>query len=616
MLMLAAMAGAMVAGVARAQVPAAGAGAGAAAAGAGAAPPAAAGAAGAAAKPGFLEKACTALDKKIRKMCSRPSGQFLNKLTAPLTQLSGGIIPGFCPAMPSAADMAKPGAEGEAAALKADAVQAAARVAAVQYLGTLDCHWHPEAEAGLIKALRTDRNECVRLAAARALCRGCCCTKAVLEALEDCIGGKEKFGPYENSPRVQGVAMVALEHCLSCYHEVSDAEDDQQKGKSEKGPGEAAPPPADVTPGSAKPVVPVVPPPPQPATPPTVSKSSGKPTREQIERARQTLAVAKAKAANQESSAQSAAFPSGQRSLMNLANFVIDGKATVPAESNGPIVSTMQPQLATTAPAAMPQSVTQAPAAPLVSPYVAKPGSTLVPPPAMPATPSSSPYVGQSVMPPPAPKPVTPVLKNNPYGAPSTSVPVSVQVPAAVPVSVRVPAAAPLSVQPPAPNNITPAAASMSTQSKSMGMDPTPTVVHSAYRPTPLPMAVESAKSKPVDPTILRCLETLRDAGDPEVRHTAVKTLAACNWHDHPEAVLGLVYSARHDKHAGMRVACVRSLASMKACTPEVMTGLKPMTADKDEWIRQETTQALAYLQTFMPKGEETAGWQGNAIKK
>ena len=96
------------------------------------------------------------------------------------------------------------------------------------------------------------------------------------------------------------------------------------------------------------------------------------------------------------------------------------------------------------------------------------------------------------------------------------------------------------------------------------------------------------------------CLETLRDAPDPEVRHTAVKMLATVNWQDNPEAVMALVHTARTDKHPGMRVASVRSLASMKACTPEVMTGLKPMTADPDEWIRSETMQALSYLQTVM----------------
>ena len=101
---------------------------------------------------------------------------------------------------------------------------------------------------------------------------------------------------------------------------------------------------------------------------------------------------------------------------------------------------------------------------------------------------------------------------------------------------------------------------------------------------------------------MLKCLETLRDAADPEVRYSAAKTLAACNWHEHPEAVSGLLYAARNDKHANMRVACIRSLAAMKASTPEVMTGLKPLTNDSDDWIRQEATRALAYLQTCLNK--------------
>jgi hypothetical protein len=121
-------------------------------------------------------------------------------------------------------------------------------------------------------------------------------------------------------------------------------------------------------------------------------------------------------------------------------------------------------------------------------------------------------------------------------------------------------------------------------------------VVTGDFRPTA--PAARLAAPRTIEPKMLRCLETLRDATDPEVRHTAVKMLATVNWHENPEAVMALVHAARTDKHPGMRVASVRSLVSMKACTPEVLTALKPMTADPDEWIRTETTQALTYLQT------------------
>jgi HEAT repeat protein len=103
-----------------------------------------------------------------------------------------------------------------------------------------------------------------------------------------------------------------------------------------------------------------------------------------------------------------------------------------------------------------------------------------------------------------------------------------------------------------------------------------------------------------IDPTILHCLETLRDSHDPEARHAAIRTLANCDWHEHREALSGLIYAARYDEHPGMRVAAIRLLVSVKAGTPEVITGLKPLLNDKDEWIRHETSQALAVLQTSL----------------
>src|SRR5207302_11473959 len=109
------------------------------------------------------------------------------------------------------------GAEGAAALIQKSEMEAKARRTAVKYLGTVDCHFFPEAEAALINALRTDTNECVRLEAALALSRGCCCTKAIVEALTICVNGtaKDKH-PSETSPRVRAVASVALQRCLTC----------------------------------------------------------------------------------------------------------------------------------------------------------------------------------------------------------------------------------------------------------------------------------------------------------------------------------------------------------------------------------------------------------------
>src|SRR5262249_27638421 len=87
-------------------------------------------------------------------------------------------------------------------------------------LGTVDCvHW-PEAQDGLINALRADRNECVRLEAAFALGRGCCCNRKTIEAMRLTVEGSDADGnPPENSERVRAGAAAALNHCRACLTE-------------------------------------------------------------------------------------------------------------------------------------------------------------------------------------------------------------------------------------------------------------------------------------------------------------------------------------------------------------------------------------------------------------
>src|SRR5207248_6163987 len=140
--------------------------------------------------------------------------------TKPLTLFSGGLIPSCCPNMPSPQDLAAGGPVGAAAKIKKDEAEAKARRAAVRYLGTVNCHYWPEAEAALIGSLRGDRNECVRWEAAMALGSGCCCTKKTIAALDITVTGSDKDGnPSETSERVRAAAMSALQHCLSCYVE-------------------------------------------------------------------------------------------------------------------------------------------------------------------------------------------------------------------------------------------------------------------------------------------------------------------------------------------------------------------------------------------------------------
>jgi hypothetical protein len=107
-------------------------------------------------------------------------------------------------------------AEITAAKIKLDESQAKLRQEAVRYLTTADCHYYPEAEIGLISALRTDRSESVRLEAARGLgaCRGT--SYKVLEALHVCAMGWETDGnPSESSEKVRQAARTSLNRALT-----------------------------------------------------------------------------------------------------------------------------------------------------------------------------------------------------------------------------------------------------------------------------------------------------------------------------------------------------------------------------------------------------------------
>ena len=111
--------------------------------------------------------------------------------TGPMAAMTGGFIPALCPVAPSASQIAAlnaasaRSAAATAAKIKASEADAKARVAAVEYLGTVDCTRWKEATTALVNALRADPNECVRYAAAQALNSGCCCNKQTMEALED-----------------------------------------------------------------------------------------------------------------------------------------------------------------------------------------------------------------------------------------------------------------------------------------------------------------------------------------------------------------------------------------------------------------------------------------------
>jgi hypothetical protein len=154
-----------------------------------------------------------------------------NFLAGPVGGISGGLIPPLCPP-PSPAQVAAlenkapGGAEATAAKIQASEADAKARVAAVEYLGTVDCSRWKEATKALISALRADPNECVRFAAARVLNSGCCCNKETIEALRICVAGEDKDGnPPETSCRVKAAAFSALQNCLMRVPEVLPEEE-------------------------------------------------------------------------------------------------------------------------------------------------------------------------------------------------------------------------------------------------------------------------------------------------------------------------------------------------------------------------------------------------------
>ena len=156
------------------------------------------------------------------KICRGPLGPMIGSMTAgPLGALSGGLLSNCCPP-PTAAEIAaleaKGGPQGAAAVaakIQADEAEAKARVIAVEYLGTVDCRYWKEAQVALLNALRADRNECVRYAAARAFNNGCCCSKEVIETLRIVVAGEDSDGfPAESSSRIRATAFAALQNCL------------------------------------------------------------------------------------------------------------------------------------------------------------------------------------------------------------------------------------------------------------------------------------------------------------------------------------------------------------------------------------------------------------------
>ena len=177
--------------------------------------------------PGYCPPSVVALpppaDCKAR-FCQSTFGQLAHSLLAPLRMATGNLLPGCNSAeVVSRDDVARMLADGSyslaeinATKIKLDEAHANSRRAAVRYLATVDCHYYPEAEMGLIAALRADRSECVRFEAALVLGNYACPTRRIADALRMSANGEEGDGnPSETSGRVRSAAQSALNRCMA-----------------------------------------------------------------------------------------------------------------------------------------------------------------------------------------------------------------------------------------------------------------------------------------------------------------------------------------------------------------------------------------------------------------
>jgi hypothetical protein len=297
--------------------------------------------------------------------CSTQFGQLFNNSLAPASALTGGVIPQCCPNdannNPNPADLLKDpdGALGAAARIKQDEAEAKARRAAVRYLSTAECSRWPEAKAALINALRADHNECVRMEAAYALGRGCCCNRDTIVALAMTVSGSNEDGnPRECSERVRLAALGSLEHCLACFVEVVPVPVEVKKPEGPPKPPEG---------GKPEPY-----PKPDSGTSTTTSASSAKLTfyeRVHTLPADHVVRFAKAVLQRAQANTYSASLPTGSHSIYEVVRtaFAPEGAAAEPvdsqAASSSPPVETAPPPPLRPVPVTSTAPVTPAPAA-------------------------------------------------------------------------------------------------------------------------------------------------------------------------------------------------------------------------------------------------------------
>jgi hypothetical protein len=575
------------------------------------------------------------LEKLKDKFCKAPIGQLVNNSVGGFSALSGGLIQGCCPQGPTAAQLAMPStsAEGAAAQIQKDTAEAKARRAAVRYLGTVDCHYWPEAKAALIMALRADRNECVRLEAALALARGCCCNKATIMALNLTVSGSDEDGnPSENSERVKAAAYFALGRCLATVPLAPPAEVMPEQGPPppilEK-PRETIPPPetAPRAEGKVSAVLPAY-----------YQRLESSRKDQVIARARQTLAMS------------SVSLPVPTQPRTNEGGIVdLFAKAWSPHTPGDKDVEDTQKSVVKPDSAAASIRVNH-------DSTVGKPVTSSDSMPSHRLLPSSLKRLWTQGMKRGEPQmPATPVTESAGNGRPVVPAPVPVQqvVPATAPVPAATgnsrpatgnsqPTVVPAvnsSSRPTAavPSNSVNSRATAAVSSNSVKSQPTPAVASNAVKSQPsAAVASKSISSQPTTPMALpkvniqpasyaapvapspvsrptvstpvpqaasmnpnqvqELLRMLKQAVRPDVREWAADHLVSVNWRTNPQVVQTLVEAATQDSVPFVRVACIQCLGNMGANTMPVVSALRALKSDSDPRVRYEAQQALMKL--------------------
>jgi hypothetical protein len=496
------------------------------------------------------------------KFCNSPLGKLINNALKPVSLFTGGILGNCCPEdkAPSLAEQAKPGAEGLAARIMAEEANAKARRAAARFLGTVDCHVFPGVDKALVDLLRKDTNECVRLEAALALGRGCCCNKVTIQGLALTVSGSEKDGSrQERSERVRQAAAASLAHCLGCVGTAAP--------QSEALPKPSPEPP---TKGGEKPTT-------GGEKPGDLSKLNLESIQlsayyKRVEQMSMSDVIAEGrKALDDYQTSTDHGVPQRQgRSLTEVLASAFGGSKAAPqsdaGESNG------QPTVvAETGP------IAPIPASP---PPVAPAGTLLMPTRGALVTPPA-PVETQRVQ--PAVQPVkAPVV-------PAASQPVV--------VPARAPVVSPVSK--PAPAVVVPQAAAPATPKQVAQGKVAPSVVVQAAKvkaPAPTAVQVQATGSAGVVSGVTNVPQmvlVLRESIYPEQREWAAERLSTVNWQSQPQIPAALLRAAQEDTSPAVQVACIRGLVRMRYTGQDLYPVLTTLRNSTDLRVRTEAGEAL-----------------------